>query len=160
MEIIKTKPDFIYLTVNTTTPRSGFPIIRHFNDWFHRATNDFLATGLVVQTNKNKYRFIDLNIRLSFYEDQYFAKKYAAPFYGFLYTIVDHIMVPYYIQIPIYRDAKQLFAGEVYPSKIMRKYYQHHGLLSELVLRDHSNKRHKSWIEKNRQVFEEMGLME
>ena len=159
-EIINRNPSGIYLTVNTTVPKHGVPIFRHIDDFFHEMTGKHLLTGLIIQVDENRYRFINLNISMKFFEDAFLTTKYASSYYTFLYTLADNINDSYYIQIPNYRIAKQLFAGNIYPSEIIRRYFRYHGYLPELVIRGNIFHKNVSWINGNRKVFEDMGLMQ
>ena len=66
--IANLKPQLVYLTIATTTPRTNLPIFRRVKDLYSNMRDSYLHTGLLVQTQPYLYKTYDLYLSLEFWK--------------------------------------------------------------------------------------------
>ncbi|MCL4559896.1 MAG: nucleotide-binding protein [Chloroflexi bacterium] len=158
--ILNLSPKALFLTVTASTLLTDLPIIQQGKNLYYGIRGSYLRTGLLVQTERKKYKVIDLNIELSYWDDQQ-NTKYLLEFYMFLSALSEDFMDFRFLQIPSFKDTEDLFSGNILPERFVRKYYKYYGFVHQLLDYKSQNfnvmkneRRYGKWLKKLHEAFQ------
>lgn len=132
-EIIDMQPRFVYLTVATPAQKSSFFPWRFIKKFYAQINNCYLHIGLLVQTQPYLYRIFDLNLSLALW-DGFTRQDLLVPLIALMRSLIAQFQSFDFRVLPIssVRDELKLYAGNVHPAYIARKYWNHGGLASDI----------------------------